>query len=159
MIQLSRILLPTDLSECSGHALPYAVELASAFSAQLHIVYVIDTHWLGALAGAEFPGQIEAGLARTREAGEKALATLRAELCTVDVRTCILAGAPHLELVEYARRHEIDLIVMATHGRTRLAHALIGSVAEKTVQMAPCPVLTTKHPEHEFVMPQQRGEE
>ena len=56
-------------------------------------------------------------------------------------------------IIRYARDHDIDLIVLATHGRSGLSHALIGSVAEKVVQMAPCPVLTVKHPEHEFVLP------
>jgi nucleotide-binding universal stress UspA family protein len=55
--------------------------------------------------------------------------------------------------VQHARDEDIDLVVVATHGRSGLKHALIGSVAEKIVQMAPCPVLTVKHPEHEFVMP------
>lgn len=68
-------------------------------------------------------------------------------------RAEVLLGAPHVEIVRYARKEEMDLIVLATHGRTGLAHALIGSVAEKVVQMAPCPVLTIKHPEHEFIMP------
>ena len=60
---------------------------------------------------------------------------------------------PHAAIVRYARVHDIDLIVLATHGRTGISHTLIGSVAEKVVQMAPCPVLTVKHPEHEFVLP------
>ena len=62
-------------------------------------------------------------------------------------------GYPFPRIIEIARKHEVDLIVMGTHGRTGLAHALLGSVAEKVVRKAPCPVLTVKHPEHEFVMP------
>jgi nucleotide-binding universal stress UspA family protein len=58
-----------------------------------------------------------------------------------------------VEIVRFAREWKVDVIVLATHGRTGLSHALIGSVAEKVVQMAPCPVLSIKHPEHEFVMP------
>ena len=54
---------------------------------------------------------------------------------------------------EVARKHGVDLIVMGTHGRAGLAHVLLGSVAERVVRKAPCPVLTVKHPEHEFVMP------
>ena len=67
--------------------------------------------------------------------------------------TDALVGAPHVEIVRYARQQDIDLIVQSTHGRTGLSHALIGSTAEKIVQMAPCPVMTVKNPEHEFVMP------
>lgn len=153
MIRLARILLPTDLSDYASHARPYAAALASTYGASLHLIYVVDTHWTGPLASAEFPGQIEDALRNNREAGEKALQALRAELEGLDVRTEVLVGAPHVEIVRYARRHEIDLIVLATRGRTGLAHALIGSVAEKVVQMAACPVLTVKHPEHEFAMP------
>jgi nucleotide-binding universal stress UspA family protein len=62
-------------------------------------------------------------------------------------------GTPFLEIVTAARELDSDLIVVGTHGRTGLAHVMIGSVAEKVVRKAPCPVLTVKHPEHEFVMP------
>ena len=62
-------------------------------------------------------------------------------------------GVDFHEIIDYARKHQIDLIVMATHGRTGLAHALVGSVAEKVVRKAPCPVLTVKHPAMQFEMP------
>ena len=58
-----------------------------------------------------------------------------------------------LAIVRYAQREPIDLIVMGTHGRGAMAHLLIGSVAENVVRKAPCPVLTVRHPEHEFVTP------
>ena len=64
-----------------------------------------------------------------------------------------LVGSPFLEIVTYAKSHDIDLIVMGTHGRGPIAHMLMGSVAEKVVRKAPCPVLTVRHPEHEFIMP------
>jgi nucleotide-binding universal stress UspA family protein len=153
MIQLANILLPTDLSEYSAYARPYAVELASAYRAALHLVYVVDIHWMGPIASAEFPGLIEDGLRYNREAGESGLQAIGREIGGLEVRTAVLMGTPHVEIVRYARREKIDLIVMATHGRTGVAHALIGSVAGKVVQMASCPVLTVKHPEHEFVMP------
>jgi nucleotide-binding universal stress UspA family protein len=62
-------------------------------------------------------------------------------------------GAPHAEILRYATEQEIDLIIMGTHGRGRVAHILMGGVAEHVVRKAPCPVLTVRHPEHEFVMP------
>jgi nucleotide-binding universal stress UspA family protein len=61
--------------------------------------------------------------------------------------------APAPTIVAYAREHAIDLIVMGTHGRGAVAHLLMGSVAERVVRTAPCPVLTVHHPEHEFVVP------
>jgi nucleotide-binding universal stress UspA family protein len=60
--------------------------------------------------------------------------------------------APAAAIVTYADKSNIDLIVMGTHGRGGLAHLLMGSVAERVVRMAPCPVLTVRHPEHEFVL-------
>ena len=62
-------------------------------------------------------------------------------------------GAPFLEIIRYAKENDVDLIVLGTHGRSGLAHVLLGSVAERVVRKSPCPVLTVRHPEHEFVMP------
>jgi nucleotide-binding universal stress UspA family protein len=153
VIRLAKILLPTDLSEYAVGARPYAVELARTFGAALHLLSVVDAHWVGPVVSAEFPGQIEDTLRLHRQAAERGVRAQADEITGIPVRAEVVVGAPHVEIVRYARREEIDLIVLATHGRTGLAHALIGSVAEKVVQMAPCPVLTVKHPEHEFVMP------
>jgi len=60
-------------------------------------------------------------------------------------------------IVSYAKQAEINLIVMGTHGRDGLAHLLVGSVAERVVRSASCPVLTVKHPEHEFIIPDAAG--
>ena len=65
----------------------------------------------------------------------------------------ITSNAPAVAIVDYARRERIDLIVTGTHGRGAVAHLLMGSVAERVVRTAPCPVLTVRHPEHEFVVP------
>ena len=62
-------------------------------------------------------------------------------------------GSPFLEIIRYAKEKGIDLIVIGTHGRTGLAHVFMGSVAEKVVRKAPCPVLSVRHPEHEFIAP------
>jgi nucleotide-binding universal stress UspA family protein len=64
-----------------------------------------------------------------------------------------VSGTPALAIVTYAKDANLDLIVMGTHGRGGMAHVLMGSVAEKVVRTAPCPVLTVRHPEHEFVLP------
>jgi nucleotide-binding universal stress UspA family protein len=64
-------------------------------------------------------------------------------------------GGPYVEIVRYAKERDIDIIVMGTHGRGFMAHMLMGSVAEKVVRKAPCAVLTVRHPEHEFVIPDE----
>jgi nucleotide-binding universal stress UspA family protein len=60
---------------------------------------------------------------------------------------------PAATIVDYARAHMIDLIVLGTHGRGAVAHMFMGNVAERVVRSAPCPVLTVRHPQHEFVLP------
>lgn len=75
------------------------------------------------------------------------------EAAKLDGKLVTKRGKPFIEIVCYAKSEEIDLIVMGTHGRGPIAHMLMGSVAEKLVRQAPCPVLTVRHPEHEFVMP------
>ena len=65
----------------------------------------------------------------------------------------ILEESPKVEIVRYARKHDIDLIVLSTHGRSGLAHVIMGSVAENVVRTAPCPVLTVRPTGHQFVMP------
>lgn len=153
MIRLKNILIPTDLSEYARHVLPYAVEFARAYDAKIILAHVVDAHWVGPVASAEFPGMVEDQIERSKEAAADAMQAMCAELGDAEVESQVLIGSPHVEIVRYARSEEVDLIILATHGRTGLAHALIGSVAEKVVQMAPCPVLTIKHPEHEFVLP------
>jgi nucleotide-binding universal stress UspA family protein len=68
----------------------------------------------------------------------------------------ITSDAPAVAIVDYAARGKIDLIVTGTHGRGGVAHMVMGSVAERIVRTAPCPVLTVRHPEHEFVLPDAR---
>jgi len=71
----------------------------------------------------------------------------------IEVETIVIEGVPFAEIIKKAREYKVDLIVLGTHGRTGLSHAIMGSVAEKVVRKAPCPVLTIRHPEHDFVMP------
>ena len=89
------------------------------------------------------------------EAVKKALERVIKEekLQKFNVTAEVREGTPFYEIIQFAKENDIDLIVMGTHGHTGLAHLLMGSVAEKVVRKAPCPVLTVRHPEHEFVHP------
>ena len=147
MINIKNILMPTDLSDYAGYALNYAREFASTYGADLHLLHVLDLHWLG--SGAV----IANALPQYQQDKQDQLNAMKSEIEGIDVKATVATGVPHVAIVRYAREHDIDLLVLATHGRTGISHALIGSVAEKVVQMAPCPVLTVKHPEHEFVLP------
>ncbi len=154
MINIRNILVPLDLSDYAAHALPYARELATTFGATLHLLHVVDTQWVAGAGGAAFPEYGDNLMQRFEEDGLKGLTQVAATLPQeVAVTTAVRIGPPHVQVVQYARELDVDLIVIATHGRSGLRHALIGSVAEKIVQMAPCPVLSMKNPSHEFVMP------
>lgn len=77
----------------------------------------------------------------------------KAAMSDIEVKRFVARGMPGDEITEFAKSEEIDLIAMATHGRTGLKHMMLGSTTERVVRKAPCPVLSIKHPEHEFIMP------
>ena len=154
MIALKHILVPTDFSETSEAALRYGVALAHAFKAQLHLLHVAEHR---GEAGAEPEHPIGLVDETTQTAAQEQLVALLTEREIQELRPerAMRIGKPYNEIVRYAQEHEIDLIVMGTHGREGVARVLIGSVAEKVVRRAPCPVLTVHHPEHEFIMPDE----
>ena len=156
MIQLKRILIPTDFSDYSEHAAAYAVELAKRFQAEeVHCIHVSDIPAdLLATSGYYMTGPSEQFIEQVRAEGKKSLEEFtRKNLQGVAVTTAFLEGRPFVEIVRYAREKEIELVVIATHGRSGLKHALFGSVAEKVVRKAPCPVLVVRRDEREFVLP------
>ena len=149
MIELKRILVPTDFSETSGAALRYGTELARRFTARLYLLHVVENPGEAAEAGDPI------GLFETMQAAaHERLGTLLTsqQLQEFKPERAMRLGAAPDEIVRYAQEHEIDLIVMGTHGRRGVARVLLGSVAERIVRMAPCPVLTVHHPEHEFIV-------
>jgi len=148
MIKLKRILVPHDFSETSDAAVKYAVAFAKNFGAALQLLHVSDKARLE--MGTEFPLGLEASLeAAVRERMLKILAP--EDQAALRPEFQIREGTPAVEVVRYAKEHDIDLIIMGTHGRGFIAHAVLGSVAEKVVRTAPCPVLTVHSPEREFV--------
>ena len=155
MITLKRILLATDFSDCSEHALRYACEFAEAFAAELHLVYVNEPP---AAAYSEFGvgfvgvDGLEEDIKRSATAKLDALPGQEWQ-DKLTVSRAVLFGTPFIEIVRYARENDIDLIVLGTHGRGAIAHMLMGSTAEKVVRKAPCPVLTVRPEAHEFVHP------
>ena len=155
MIELKRILVPTDFSDTAAVALNYARVFADAFGATLHVLHVVPEAFAPGRTGHGYLPDLTRYSETLKQRANKRLdnmftegdrAKYHAELTT---RT----GSPFVEIVRYAKEQGIDLIVMGTHGRGPVAHMLMGSVAEKVVRKSPCPVLTVRHPEHEFVMP------
>jgi len=155
MIDLKKVLVPTDFSEHGRHALTYGIELAGKFGAELHLVHILqDLVAMVPEPGMAFPMPGDY-LKDLRDASTRALAELAQSAVPEGVQVVheVREGPPFLEVIRYAKENDIDLIVMGTHGRSGLTHALLGSVAEKVVRKAPCPVLTVRDPEHEFVKP------
>jgi len=152
MISLERILVPTDFSDHSRQAIKYACELAKRFGAELHLLHVVQPLTTHVSYGPPIPDAEL--LPREQPAREVLDALAEPGLDDVSrVERSVLTGTPFVEIVRCAKHKDANLIVMGTHGRTGLVHALIGSVAEKVVRKAPCPVLTVRPDGHQFVMP------
>jgi universal stress protein A len=142
MNPLRSILAPLDFSEHSREALRFACTLARRLGASLTLLHVYQPPAHSTLDDLAFlPPQIGEGVRRTLEAAlQVEKQGLEAE--GVELRTALVVGAPFPEIIRLAAG--FDLIVMGTKGRTGLRHALLGSVAERVVRYAPCPVLTVR---------------
>lgn len=154
-INISKILCPVDFSESSMHALDYAAAFARAHNAELLLLHVTQPLVYGIV---EDPGGLNLyqGLEESmQQAAQSKLEEVEknSREAGLEVKTMLILGTPFLEIIGVAKEKTVDLIVLGTHGRSGLSHVLMGSVAERVVRKAPCPVLTVKHPEHEFVMP------
>src|SRR5262249_35826429 len=150
MISLQRILVPTDFSEHSRKALLYGAAFAEKFGAELSLLHVFQNLPVFQ-PDAVTMGPVVPGVDLTVSTREALQRHVQEVGVTVPVRLEVREGSAYEEIVQVAKEAEVDLIVMGTHGRGWLAHVLMGSVTEKVVRRAPCPVLTVHHPEHEFV--------
>jgi nucleotide-binding universal stress UspA family protein len=137
------ILLPTDGSEGTRAAVTHANELATTYDATVHVLSVVDTR-----NRFESPSSglaPEAWAERERERADEAIAETVAELDEdLAVEQVVEEGTPTEGILDYVDEHTVDVVVIATHGRTGLDHYLIGSVTEEVVRKAPVPVLTVK---------------
>lgn len=141
-VSLRTILVPTDFSEGAAAAAEYALALAAKIGAQIVLVHVME------------PTVYSVDFALTRpdisaEVREGAIQSLRrltddARSRGVPAEHTLMSGTPFVEIGKVAAERQADLIVMGTHGRRGLAHAVLGSTAERVVRTAPCPVLTLK---------------
>jgi universal stress protein A len=146
---ISRILVPTDFSAPSEVALDYAITMATRFGASLHLLHVVDDPLVvaGAAFGAEaYIVSVPAIRASLVDEAAARLARLlpRAQRKAVAARSEVRVGRPADAICDVARQESCDLVVMGTHGRSGMAHLLLGSVAETMVREAPCPVLTVR---------------
>jgi nucleotide-binding universal stress UspA family protein len=155
MIVLKNVLVATDFEGASGTAIDYGRDLARSYGATLHVLHVVEPVLarLSAEVSIALVTELQTALDTTARERMKALIT-EDDRRTLDVVPAIVtATQPADAIVQYAKEHGIDLVVMGTHGRRGFTHMIMGSVAERVVRMAPCPVLTVRQPEREFIGP------
>jgi nucleotide-binding universal stress UspA family protein len=148
-MDIKRILLPTDFSECSRAALDCASCLASATGARLYILYVDELKDVSVPAIPPVEGGYLYAAAwddERREELQEMLAKIVPTVANVAYEHRLLTGSPTAQILRFAEQESIDLIVMGSHGRTGLARLVMGSVAQAVMRGAKCPVLIVKQP-------------
>jgi nucleotide-binding universal stress UspA family protein len=143
---VTRILVATDFSAASGAALEFAKTLATRFDASLHLLHVLEDPYVTGAFAADIYAPPPAGLRESwLRSAETTMATLvETDKTAFNITTDVAFGPIASTIVERAVQIGADLIVMGTHGRGGVAHLLMGSVAERVVRTAGCPVLTTR---------------
>lgn len=154
MINLKRILVATDFSDHASVALNYGAALAEAFDAEVILCHVVETpdliSQIPPTGEGYFPPNYQE---QQKKAAQKECESALSKTGIAKGRVLIVEGSPFYEVIRAAKSEDVDLVVVGTHGRGAIAHVLLGSVAEKIVRKAPCPVLTVREGEHDFVMP------
>jgi universal stress protein A len=146
-MRTEHFLVPIDFSEYADQALDYAIALAQPLQARLTLLHVIQpVPMAGVDMGIALPypylEDMEADITRRMQA-----CLQRVTAAGLQGDMLVMHGIPFHEIVETARTHHVDLIIMGTHGRTGFLHLLLGSVAENVVRLAPCPVLVARPPQ------------
>jgi nucleotide-binding universal stress UspA family protein len=146
-MEIKNILFPTDFSEGASQALQYAIDMAKKYGAKLHIVHII--YDIAKVSGWYVPHRsVDEMYKEILEGAKKELEKFGVEELSgmKDIERSVLMGVPHEEIMNFARKNKIDLIIMGTHGRTGIDRILFGSTAAQVVRFAPCPVLTVRIP-------------
>ena len=150
-MKFTDILLPTDLSEASLPATVCALDMAHQFGSTLHLLYVMEEPVVYVPLGGYYPNRDE--WESYAESGlENWISQEDAEGLNI-VRQKVF-GHPASAIVQYAKEHDIDLIVLGTHGRSAIPALVMGSVAENVVRLAPCPVMTVRPDQHDTSAPE-----
>jgi nucleotide-binding universal stress UspA family protein len=163
-MKLTKILATTDFSKYAGFALEWAAHLAQCMKADLILLHVVlqqegktvQEVVRGQSVITYVPTSVEDKVIAERQKQLKEqydMVVPRELKASLKLEEMVRVGDPFLEIIRVAKEKDVDLIVMGTHGRTGLFNILIGSVAEKVVHYAHCPVLTVKHPQYQFIAP------
>ncbi len=145
MTDIKKILCPVDFSPGAKAALTYAEDLAKRVGAELYLVHAYENP-VYVLPMSGYVGPTAEILSGIRQQIDNEMARWKQDVAKqgLGVRADVLEGAPYRVVLDAAAEYKPDLIVMGTHGRTGIAHVVIGSVAERVVRMATCPVLTVR---------------
>ncbi len=154
MFKAKSILFPTDFSDCSRSVLDYVLSFAAANNCTLHFLYVLEYEGMSRVAESPKSEAIDPARNAQLEDELKAMAAGRKDADKVKIEYMVLQGHPVNEILRAVDMVSADMIVMATHGRTGFEQILIGSVAEKVVRHAECPVLTIKPPKEMMKRPE-----
>ncbi|MCL4692906.1 MAG: universal stress protein [Candidatus Hydrogenedentes bacterium] len=140
-LRIRHVLFPTDFSDFSEKGLPFAISFCREFSAKLSLLHATEIP----IVLPEFmPDSVVSVGPEMEQAARGTLEEKKAGIPNLDVDAVSVTGVPHSEICRFAEEHGVDLIVMPTHGRSGFGHVLFGSVAEKVVRLARCPVLTIR---------------
>lgn len=157
MIALRDVLVATDFGEAADAALKYGRELARTFGATLHVFHAVDDVASRALAlSAATVSDLALTQASVEAEGRRRLEALISDEDRVALHATSAvetSNVPASAIVAHARKIKAGLIIVGTHGRGPMTHFLLGNVAERVVRTAPCPVLTVRSPEQDFVRP------
>jgi nucleotide-binding universal stress UspA family protein len=148
MFKIKNILLPTDFSKISLTAAEYAIELADQYKAKLHVLNVLEkTPPILAIRSLDVSREkiIESIDADAQEHLKECIKKIK-KIKDVEIVAAIQKGIDYEEIIKYSKDKKIDMIVIATHGRTGILHTLLGSVAEKVIRYSKIPVLVTTPP-------------
>lgn len=149
MVKIQKILCAVDFSEYSLEALEYATHLVLKEEASLYLVHIVDSRMYDYGGPIYEPGPNVVNTVVDQESIDMLKARLLEKVpegFQGKVEAAVSFGVPFVEIIKFAKAFDVDLIVMGTHGRSGIAHMLIGSVTEKVVRKAPCPVLSVKVP-------------
>lgn len=149
-MEIKSILFPTDFSEGSAYALEYAVDLTKRYGAKLYLLHVIyemakgEGWYVPHISMDELYKDIEKGAEKELSRfGNEEVRGLK------NLERKVVRGIPHNEITKFAKKNEIDLIVIGSHGRKGMDRILFGSTAASVARFAPCPVLTVRIPKHQ----------
>lgn len=150
LVKIKSILVPVDFSDTSKKAVQYAVRMAEQFGSKIILLHVIEPVATPDFSYHPMMLEPEKAKAAARSAIDRIVDKFRIPASMLD-RSLVRYGSAFAEITDAARTLKVDLIILTTHGYTGLKHVLMGSTAERVVRHAPCPVLTVREKEHEFV--------